>query len=460
MKKAIALLSIFLCFVSLFAATYTIDSYSFNISGRTREEVLRRAVSNDEGISFSSVEELEKALFDKTQILLDKRIFRGVTATWKEIETIDDIVHIEAIFDIIGSISGYVSPGGSFDSNYGLRLLLSGVDQNFLGSMKETSLLLDIRQQDLSFEKFIFKICAKSNIHIAGVDNLLHFDLHLNTKNNEESFSILSLASKAKSFSNVLSFTFLFSPTEGQDRAGLTNNLSIPLTSKIGLGLSYQKSSSSKTGLSLSYSFFNSSSFSLSLTGNSSQHWNKAQFKGFENSIKLSSTGRSIQWYSDFRKGYDFKASLTLNDKPSVAFDLEGMAYFIPTPWMNIHTRLIGHYSEILDIEKNKEFTTYVRGVRDDNAILGKGTFTAGFVVNASALCHVLSITKLGKFYINPFVDMCLVFDSKWQLLGGIGCELFAVLDQWPGLPFRLSFGQSLRDMEEWELAVNASFFY
>lgn len=460
MKKAIALLLIVLLTFSLFATSYTIDSYNFNIKGRTREAALRRAVANDEGRSFQSIEELEKALFDKTQILLDQRLYRSVTATWKELQTIDDTVHIEVVFDILGSISAFVSPGGSFDSNYGLRLIFSGVDQNFLGSTKETSILLDLRQQDLSFDKYIFKICAKSNIHISGVDNLLHFDLNLDTKNVEESFSILSLTSKAKAFSNILSFTYFFSPSEGQDKAGLMNNLNIPLTSKLGLGLSYQNSGASKTGVSLSYSFYNSNAFSLTLKGESSQHWNKSQFKGFENLIALSSKGKNIQWYTDFRKGYDFKASFTLTDTLNITFDAEAMAYFIPLSWMNIHTRLVARYCDTVDLEKNRKFTTYVRGVRNDNSILSKGTFLTGFVANASAMCHIFSINRIGRFYINPFADLCVVYDKNWEILGGVGCELFAVLEQWPGLPFRVSFGQSIRDWDEWELEINASFCY
>ena len=67
-----------LCLVAeVFAATYTIRSYTFNIKGKTTNSALSEFVG-EPGETFSTLEELEAHVADKRQQLYNKRIFHEV----------------------------------------------------------------------------------------------------------------------------------------------------------------------------------------------------------------------------------------------------------------------------------------------------------------------------------------------------------------------------------------------
>ena len=83
MKKGRLAFTVLLLFVTanLFAATYTIRSYSFNIKGKTTDSALSEFVG-EPGATFGTLEEMEAHVAEKRQQLYNKRIFHEVGFTY------------------------------------------------------------------------------------------------------------------------------------------------------------------------------------------------------------------------------------------------------------------------------------------------------------------------------------------------------------------------------------------
>lgn len=134
MKK---LLSFFLCLCifafSVTASSVVIRSYSFDISGKTKEWVVRKLIVPSDEESFTTLDEALKALDGKKQTLLNKRLFKGVAYTYTETEE-DDVTYIDVIFDIDDARTQLILPYPKYDTNYGARLGLKYWNTNVLGT--------------------------------------------------------------------------------------------------------------------------------------------------------------------------------------------------------------------------------------------------------------------------------------------------------------------------------------
>ena len=80
-KRTVSFIFLGILFISqLCAAVYVIDRYEIEITGRTRESVVRRLIGNDEGKKFDDIGKLENEVERKRQALLDLRILKSVDA--------------------------------------------------------------------------------------------------------------------------------------------------------------------------------------------------------------------------------------------------------------------------------------------------------------------------------------------------------------------------------------------
>ncbi len=135
LKKLISILFI-LCIitVSLFAESYVIRSYDFDISGKTQAWVLRNLIVPKSEEKFSSKEELVSALNSKKQTLDNKRVFKSVGYTLSE-EVSGDVVYVDVLFTIDDAHTFLMLPYPKYDSNYGMKLGLKYYESNLMGTL-------------------------------------------------------------------------------------------------------------------------------------------------------------------------------------------------------------------------------------------------------------------------------------------------------------------------------------
>lgn len=139
MKKWFILGLVLLMCCSLFAASYKIIDYDFDVSGKTMDYAVKRLiVPNDEEI-FDSEENLVNALNGKKQTLINQRIFKSVEYSYFLGECVDDVIPVAVTFKIKDARSFLILPYPKYDSNFGARLGAKMWDSNFMGTLAQLS---------------------------------------------------------------------------------------------------------------------------------------------------------------------------------------------------------------------------------------------------------------------------------------------------------------------------------
>lgn len=145
-------LSLILLTASLSAESFVIRSYSFDISGKTQERVVRNLVVPDEEESFPTLEEAVAALDGKKQTLDNRRVFKSVQYTYKETST-DDVTYLDVTFDLDDARTVLVLPYPKYDSNYGARLGVKFWETNLLGTFSSLTGVVHATVMPWEFDK-------------------------------------------------------------------------------------------------------------------------------------------------------------------------------------------------------------------------------------------------------------------------------------------------------------------
>lgn len=191
MKKKVALLlSLLICSGMLFALT--VRSYSFNIDGKTREDVFRRMVQPKEVEVFESEEELETALAKKLQKILNTRL---VLADYTSYSYSIDGDSVDVEFDITDAKSFLVLPYPKYDSNDGLSLGLRCYEKNLMGTHASVLAKFDATAQlnDLKHGVYYADIPLE-NLVIGSATYEAGFQTLLDAKNSYNSYVLLHFA--------------------------------------------------------------------------------------------------------------------------------------------------------------------------------------------------------------------------------------------------------------------------
>ena len=154
MKKGRLAFLVLLLFVTanLFAATYTIRSYSFNIKGKTTDSALSEFVG-EPGATFSTLEDMEAHIADKRQQLYNKRIFHEVGFTYTLEDMGGDVFMADVVIYIDDARTFIILPFPKYDSNYGFEFKVKAMDSNFLGTFATLEGNIALSQRDNSFKK-------------------------------------------------------------------------------------------------------------------------------------------------------------------------------------------------------------------------------------------------------------------------------------------------------------------
>ena len=138
----------------LFAATYRVRSYSFDVKGKTKNASLLEFIDskdNEKDKTFESREGLEAFLNDKQQQLVNKRVFHQVEYTYELQETSPDFFDADVVFHIVDASTFLIVPYPKYDSNYGMSLKLKAKDSNFLGTFSTLDSTLAFTQRNNTF---------------------------------------------------------------------------------------------------------------------------------------------------------------------------------------------------------------------------------------------------------------------------------------------------------------------
>ena len=154
MKKGRLAFAVLLLFVTanLFAATYTIRSYSFNIKGKTTDTALSEFVGAP-GATFGTLEEMEAHVADKRQQLYNKRIFHEVGFTYTLEDMGGDVFMADVVIYVDDARTFIILPFPKYDSNYGFEFKVKAIDSNFLGTFATLEGNVSLSQRDNSFKK-------------------------------------------------------------------------------------------------------------------------------------------------------------------------------------------------------------------------------------------------------------------------------------------------------------------
>ena len=154
MKKGRLAFLVLLLFVTanLFAATYTIRSYSFNIKGKTTDTALSEFVGAP-GATFGTLEEMEAHIAEKRQQLYNKRIFHEVGFTYTLEDMGGDVFMADVVIYIDDARTFIILPFPKYDSNYGFELKVKAMDSNFLGTFATMEANVYLSQENNTFKE-------------------------------------------------------------------------------------------------------------------------------------------------------------------------------------------------------------------------------------------------------------------------------------------------------------------
>ena len=156
MKRIIAALVFILIACQVFASTYKIRSYSFDLKeGKTKRSILLEFIDSkdkEKDKTFDSLEKMVAFLDDKRQQLVNKRVFYFVEYTYELEETSEDVFEADVIFSIGDASTFLIVPYPKYDSNYGINLKLKAKDSNFLGTFTTLDSTLAFTQRNNSFK--------------------------------------------------------------------------------------------------------------------------------------------------------------------------------------------------------------------------------------------------------------------------------------------------------------------
>ena len=155
MKKLIAALVFILIAFQVFASTYKVRSYSFDIKGKSKRATLLEFIDSkdkEKDKTFDSLEKMVAFLDDKRQQLINKRVFYEVEYSYVLEETAADVFEADVVFYVEDAKTFLIVPYPKYDSNYGINLKLKAKDSNFLGTFTTLDSSLAFTQRNNSFK--------------------------------------------------------------------------------------------------------------------------------------------------------------------------------------------------------------------------------------------------------------------------------------------------------------------
>ena len=322
MKRILTALVFILVACQVFASTYKIRSYSFEVDGKSKKSSLLEFVDSkdkEKDKTFDSLEKMIAFLDDKRQQLINKRVFYGVEYTYELEETSADVFEADVVFYIEDAGTFVIVPYPKYDSNYGINLKLKAKDANFLGTFTTLDSSLAFTQRNNSFKdgklEWDFSVdqmrlgdAKFSFSHYGAVDFLTWTDSYLKGSASISNVKFWDLAVSG-------SFSFKVAPKGPEKDSGWGGS---ELSSSVGVSFLNPKFNSASVSNSLTYTFSSkkletSTSFSFlyseKLGVTSSTSVSTVQY-GFEDGLYSIKVGTGVSKGFTIFKRINFSPSL------------------------------------------------------------------------------------------------------------------------------------------------------
>ena len=422
MKKKTSLILFTLLAINIFAESYQIADYKFNIKGsnnfnfnRTKETALLMKYPLDVNTIFDDKESFESYISNYKQLLINTRAFEDVSITYDTVlDKKNDLVNVILYLNLNDSNHLLALPYPKFSSNSGFTLKLKAKDTNFLGTLNPLSADLYLNYKD-NFEfgiNFAYDYPFKAGIFNAEWTN----DLNIN----------YTIGNKSPAFSSAIGVNFslpknFFSVNFGASQTiGYLNKLYFNENLFLSFPIVLYKANN--------YTNINYSP-SISFNFKWDTNFKTDPIENLELNFGHSISNSKINWNDHFRSGYSISLGNTFNYNimknslvPSISLECE---YFNNFPLLNkifldrfgINSRL--YVFSVIDVPNrkgtgNQQIGNRLRGILDNR--LPK--YPCGVVFNFDFPISIITtnfpITLLNfNMQLSPFVDVALPYDKE-----------------------------------------------
>ncbi|GHV93945.1 hypothetical protein AGMMS50293_02650 [Spirochaetia bacterium] len=158
-----------------------INSFKFDIKGRTRPDALIYKGELQEGEELKGQAGLEKFIKDKTQVLLNQRVLEKVEITYTIGEQWSDGKYpVDLFIAVVDTWNIIAIPYPKYDSNSGFELTIKARDYNFLGTMNPLKFDLGYRYDQNERNSVFFEIDSDTPFKAFGYNWSINFDHFFN----------------------------------------------------------------------------------------------------------------------------------------------------------------------------------------------------------------------------------------------------------------------------------------
>lgn len=138
-KSVVKKLFVFVLFalltISIYAKTYVINDYHFEIDGKTQKRVVKDLIIPEGDEVFSSEEGLLNSLAAKRQTLINRRLFKTITYDYEIVAETEETIYVDVNFIIVDAKSFIFVPYPKYDSNSGTTINAKVRDKNLMGTL-------------------------------------------------------------------------------------------------------------------------------------------------------------------------------------------------------------------------------------------------------------------------------------------------------------------------------------
>ena len=460
---------------------YFINSYKYNIDGKTREYAVDYRAAIITGEEITGYSNLENFIQGKTQLLLNERVFESVNIDYT-IGDMDDsgkypvdlIIHIKDTWNFIAL------PYPKYDSNTGFSLTIKARDYNFLGTM--SPLRIDAGYERNNNGKNFFNLMLDTDIpvYLFGLIWNIDFD-HSIVYRPDLDYPLyyrnttgLSLEVPVRRSTITVGFSEILTVNDEKPGVYMTSKPYISWRIPTGLIMSDFGELSYSPSISVSFNHeFPDWPLADSLIG---------PFLNFSHSLGF---GR-VNWIGNFRKGFSFNIYNSFkynffnaqNDLNPMSGDLHitGTAHFAIKDFSGVSVRIMYRYFFFDGFDSSAG--SILRGIRDSSVKADKMLslnidasvralkFRPSEWFNNSSFWRIFDF----DFHIGPVIDAALYNDpynpvtfafNDLLLTAGIEAVIFPL--RWRSIFLRVSFGKnfSIADLNDsYELFIGMEFHH
>ena len=138
---------------------FVIDTFFFNIDGKTRESALIRTAGLKKGQELIGVSSLENYIQEKTQLLFNQRVLENVFLDYSYDQKNNDGKYpLDVYVNVKDTNNFLIFPYPQYSTNYGFGLSLNFIHNNFLGTMSPFTTEVGYKYDEFGRHNYLFSL--------------------------------------------------------------------------------------------------------------------------------------------------------------------------------------------------------------------------------------------------------------------------------------------------------------